>query len=219
MNTKNQTNKNENIKIMVLPTLLMMITFFVLIAGATYAYFNVTSTFIGGSSKINSSVESVGVSNLKTGNNLSLNLSRVDMMKNTNDITYYATQNGLPTTNVNNEVIATAEVKGNGIMDCSYELNVDVNGTNNMYAAFREMITKSTNQLVLNVAGVDYDLFNVTFPLTITGKLNGVKEGTSKDIFASFRIINRSNVDQSGIAGTDIELSFSVNRYTCEIVG
>ena len=179
---KEEIKKEQDLKSVIIPTLIMIITFFFLIVGATYAYFSVSTTISGGSSKINTTVESVGVSTLKTGNNLSLNLTLVDMMKNN-------------------------------------KLEVNATGTNNMYTAFQKMSTKSVDQLVLNVDGIEYDLYNVSFPLIINGTLENVQDGLPKDIVASFKIVNKSNIDQSGIAGTDIVLSFSVNEYNCEIVG
>lgn len=216
---KEEVKKEQDLKSIIIPTLIMIITFFVLIVGATYAYFSVSTSVSGGSSKINTIAETAGISTLRTGNNLSLNLTLVDMMKNNNDVTYYATVDGTPSTTENTEIIGVAEVDGNGIMNCSYELEVTTSGTNNMYTAFQNMSTKSTGQLVLNVAGIEYDLYSVTFPLNISGTLENVQEGSSKDIKASFRIVNKSNIDQSGIAGTDIVLSFSINEYKCEIVG
>ena len=225
---ENKIIKNDNVetkveikdmKTIVIPTLLMVITFFILIVGATYAYFNVSTTVSGGSTKVYTDVETVGVSTLRTGNNLSLNLTLVDMMQSSNDKVYYASLNGIPSTTEISEVIGTAEVDGNGVMKCTYELVVNSSGTKNMYTAFQNMSTKSEGQLVLNIAGIDYDLYNVTFPLSIEGTLENVKEGASKDIKASFKIVNKSDVDQSKLAGTDIILSFSVKEYECEIVG
>ena len=218
-NIKEEIKKEQDLKSVIIPTLIMIITFFFLIVGATYAYFSVSTTISGGSSKINTTVESVGVSMLKTGNNLSLNLTLVDMMKNNKDVTYYATADGVPSTTENSEIIGTAEVDGNGIMNCNYELEVNASGINNMYTAFQKMSTKSVDQLVLNVDGIEYDLYNVSFPLIINGTLENVQDGLPKDIVASFKIVNKSDIDQSGIAGTDIVLSFSVNEYNCEIVG
>lgn len=224
MSIKNQTENNitddtKDLKMLVIPTLLMVITFFLLIVGATYAYFSVSTTSNSASSSVNTKAENVGISTLKTGNNLSLNLTLVDMMQSTNDITYYATLTGTPSTSEVSEVIGTAEVDGNGVMKCDYELIVNLSGTNNMYTAFKNMSTKSVGQLVLNVSGTDYDLYNETFPLTINGTLENVKDEFPKNISASFRIVNKKDADQSKLAGTDIVISFSVNDYKCQIVG
>lgn len=223
-NTKNaaKTNSTANAKIkkdkIIIPMIIVILTFVLLIVGSAYAYFTANNS-IGGSTNINTEFESVGISKLASKNNLKLNVTLVDMMKKDNNINYYATLDGTPSTSENSEVIATASVEGNGKMNCNYELEVTVNGTNNMYEAFKNMENKSDEQLILNVDGEDYDLFNVTFPLTITGTINDLSENNSKDIKASFRIVNRKDVDQSNLANKDLTLSFNAKLFTCSLVG
>lgn len=223
-NTKNaaKTNSTANAKIkkdkIIIPMIIVILTFVLLIVGSAYAYFTANNS-IGGSTNINTEFESVGISKLASKNNLKLNVTLVDMMKKDNNINYYATLDGTPSTSENSEVIATASVEGNGKMNCNYELEVTVNGTNNMYEAFKNMENKSDEQLILNVDGEDYDLFNVTFPLTITGTINDLSENNSKDIKASFRIVNRKDIDQSNLANKDLTLSFNAKLFTCSLVG
>lgn len=219
-NTKSSTKKNTEIKKdkIIIPMIIVILTFVLLIVGSAYAYFTANNS-IGGSTNINTEFESVGISKLASKNNLKLNVTLVDMMKKDNNIDYYATLDGTPSTSENSEVIATASVEGNGKMNCNYTLEVTVNGTNNMYEAFNNMENKSAGQLILNVDGKDYDLYNVTFPLTITGTLNDLSENNSKDIKASFRIVNRKDIDQSDLANKDLTLSFNAKLFTCSLVG
>lgn len=223
-NTKNaaKTNSTANAKIkkdkIIIPVIIVILTFVLLIVGSAYAYFTANNS-IGGSTNINTEFESVGISKLASKNNLKLNVTLVDMMKKDNNINYYATLDGTPSTSENSEVIATASVEGNGKMNCNYTLEVTVNGTNNMYEAFKNMTNKSAGQLILNVDGKDYDLYNVTFPLTITGTINDLSENNSKDIKASFRIVNRKDIDQSNLANKDLTLSFNAKLFTCSLVG
>lgn len=210
------SSENKNL---IISTIIVIIMFFVLIVGATYAYFSVGITSDNAATKVNTSAESVGLSTLKTGNNLNLNLTLVDMMKKESDVAYYATVEGDPSTMEHVEIIGTAEVNGNGIMNCTYELEVNHSGTNNMLNAFNEMAGKSINQLILNIDNTDYDLFNNSFPIVVSGNLNGVEEGNPQNIMASFKIVNRSDIDQSALSGTDIKLSFTVNDFDCELVG
>lgn len=223
-NSKNaaKTNSTANAKInkdtIIIPMIIVILTFVLLIVGSAYAYFTANNS-IGGSTNINTEFESVGISKLASKNNLKLNVTLVDMMKKDNNINYYATLDGTPSTSENSEVIATASVEGNGKMNCNYTLEVTVNGTNNMYEAFKNMTNKSAGQLILNVDGKDYDLYKVTFPLTITGTINDLSENNSKDIKASFRIVNRKDIDQSNLANKDLTLSFNAKLFTCSLVG
>lgn len=220
--TKSATNAKINKKInkdtIIIPMIIVILTFVLLIVGSAYAYFTANNR-IGGSTNINTEFESVGISKLASKNNLKLNLTLVDMMKKDNNVDYYATLDGTPSTSENSEIIATASVEGNGKMNCNYTLEVTVNGTNNMYEAFKNMEKKSAGQLILNVDGIDYDLYNVTFPLTITGTIDDLSENNSKDIKASFRIVNRKDIDQSDLANKDLTLSFNAKLFTCSLVG
>lgn len=208
--------KGKETKVVV-PMIIMVFTFVVLILGSAYAYFTADNRIFG-TTNVNTEFASVSTSALKAKNNLKLNLSLVDMMKHDNNIIYYATLDGTPSTSENSEIIATATVNGNGKMDCNYTIKVNASGTNNMYTAFIDMNTKSINQLILNVAGTDYDLYNVTFPLTITGSLKNLDKDNSHDIKASFKIINRHDLDQSVLANKDVTLSFGIDSYTCSLV-
>lgn len=202
----------------IISMVIIIITFVLLIVGSTYAYFSAINT-VSGSTNIDTKFESVGIPQLESMNNLKLYLSLVDMMKQNSDVTYYATLNGTPTTSENSEVIAKTSVIGNGVMNCDYTLEVTISGTNNMYNAFSNMSDKSTGQLVLNVAGTDYDLYNVTFPLTINGTINNLSENNSQNIEASFRIVNKYDKNQSDLANKDLTLSFNAKTFKCSIVG
>lgn len=210
--------KTKETKI-IIPTLFAIIIFVFLVIGSTYAYFTMNATTTGGSTNVNFKAENVGISKLQAGNNLKLNLSLTDMMKKNNNVTYYATLDGTPSTSENSEVIAIASVEGNGTMKCNYNLGVTASGTNNMYDAFINMKNKSENQLILNVDGQDYDLYDIEFPYSITGTLNNISDGNPKNITASFRLVNRYDLDQSDLNSKDLTLSFSVISYECSIVG
>lgn len=208
----------EKEKKIIFPIIVMVFTFFVLILGSTYAYFT-TDNKASGKTNVNTEFASVGISKLAAKNNLILNLSLVNMMQQNDNIAYYATLDGVPSTSDPQISIAEASVDGNGKMNCNYIIKVNVSGTNNMYTAFTNMSTKSTNQLILNVAGTDYDLHEVTFPLTISGTIENLEENNNQNILASFRIINRKDVDQSTLANKDLTLDFSVSSYACTLVG
>ena len=208
-----------NNKSVLISVLIIVITLVILVMGAAYAYFT-NGVFIGSSkTDINTSAESVGIATLSAGKDLKISLKPKDMMQTEETIYYFATIDGIPSLQENSEVIATASVKGNGIMNCQYKLNVSVSGTNNMYDVFKNMESKSVDQLVLTLDGSKYDFFDIAFPTTISGTINGISEQNSKDIYASFMLANRSDVDQTKLKATDIKLSFSVAEFKCNIVG
>ena len=211
---------NTNIKNMVIPTALMVITLVVLALGAAYAYFTVSTSNGVSTMKVTTTVESVGIASLAHGSNLQLHLTNDDMMKKNDNIIYCATIDGVPSTEKNEVAIATASINGNGTMNCTYELLASITGEKNMYDAFQRMgKNKTSNQLILSVDGKDYDFNDTSFPSIITGTLEGLKEENTKNIMASFRVVNRSDINQSELAATDLTISFSVNKFECNIVG
>ena len=204
---------------LLIPTLLMTFTLITLVVGATYAYFKVNVTNDVSTVKVSATTDSVGIVSLSAGDDLKLELTAAQMMQMTSDTNYYATISGNPTTDENNVAIATASVEGNGTMNCEYELSTSLSGKNNMYNAFSNMTGKSAGQLVLTINDTDYDLYDTIFPVTISGTLEGLNENTSKDIMASFKVVNKRSVNQNNLAGTDLTISFSVSKFDCDIVG
>ena len=111
---------------------------FVLIFSATFAYFSVSSTNSFGSKTINATAEAIGSVALNgTNANLKLNLSAVNMMKASNDVKYWGTSDGTPSTTQNVVTIGSTQVTGVGTFNCNYTLSVTATGTNNMYTAFQ----------------------------------------------------------------------------------
>lgn len=210
---------NSNIKKALISTIIMVITFVVLIMGASYAYFSIGAANNFNTINVSGSASTVGNVALSAGKNLKLNLSAINMMQSTSDQVYYATESGSPSTTLTSLAIATAKVNGNGTMKCEYTLNASVSGTNNMYAAFQNMAGRSTGQLVLVVDGVEYDLYNTTFPTTMSGEISGINSTTSDFIMASFKVVNKSNVKQDSLAGTDLTISFTVAKFECQVIG
>ena len=209
------SEKNKNILIF----LIVIIMFIVMIVGASYAYFNSIISITSSTTNVNTEFENVGIATLNEVNNLKLNLAAPDMMEMMDDVTYYATLSGMPTQIPTSEIIATANVAGNGTMYCDYEINVSLTGTNNLYTAFKNMDEKSNNQLVLNVNGTDYDFINTDFPLTIRGRIEDLKEGINQHIKASFEITNKKEIDQSDLKAKDLTITFSVSEFKCHITG
>ena len=146
---------------------------------------------------------------------MTLNVTAEQMMKGANDITYYASASGTTTT-ATSPVIATASASGAGTYNCNYTLNVAATGTNNMYTAFQGMSTKSAGQIVLTVAGTEYD-FNTAslFPKTITGTITGVSSSSSKTLTAQLKFVNKKDINQDALQGTDIILTFTATAFTC----
>ena len=196
-------------KKVIIPTIIAIITLVTLIIGATYAYFVVGTNFADYTTSISAEAEDISSVSLEAGTSLNLNLSRVDMMKQEDDVTYYGTEVGVPTIEENIVTLATAKAMKEKSYGCNYILNVAYSG--NMKEA-----VSSEGQVILNVNGVDYDIYSTSFPLTISGTFFGINESNSKTIEGSLRLINSESIDQSAMAGTTMELTITATEFKCE---
>ncbi len=209
----------ENNRKKVIISLVIVITLmFLLLGGATYAYFVTNTRNRFGTKTITGTADATGsVALVGTNASLYLNIGRNLMAQGANDTTYWAvTTNTTPSTTQNVVTVGSTQVTGAGYYNCSYTLNVAASGTNNMYTAFQGMTGKSTGQIVLNIGGNTYD-FNTSnlFPITVNGTLNGVTSSSVQNITAEFYLKNKSNVNQSALAGKDITLTITATSFTC----
>lgn len=204
----------ENNKKVIVPTIVAIITLVMLTVGATYAYFTVSATNSFGTKTITATTPSVGSVALSTGSNLTMTLTAAQMMKQSSDVTYYASPSGATTT-ATTANIGTAKVTGSGTFTCTYSLSVTDND-NSLYDAFQSMTGKSTGQIVLTVNGTSYD-FNTAslFPKTISGTMTGLTSSASQNITAQLKFVNKTSVDQSSLAGKSITLTFTVSNFSC----
>ena len=204
----------ENSKKIIVPTIVAIVTLVMLTVGATYAYFTVSSTNNFGTKTITATTPEVGSVALSTGSNLSMTLTAAQMMKQSSDVTYYASASGATTT-ATTANIGTATVTGAGTFTCNYTLSVTDND-NSLYDAFQSMTGKSAGQIVLTVNGTAYD-FNTAslFPKTITGTMSGLTSSASQNITAQLKFVNKASVDQSSLAGKTITLTFTVSNFSC----
>jgi len=136
----------ENSKKIIVPTIVAIVTLVMLTVGATYAYFTVSATNSFGTKTITATTPEIGSVALSTGSNLSMTLTAAQMMKQSSDVTYYASASGATTT-ATTANIGTATVTGAGTFTCNYTLSVTDND-NSLYDAFQSMYGKSAEQIV-----------------------------------------------------------------------
>ncbi len=189
----------------------------VLIGASTYAYFLVSASNNFSETSATSNLGALGNVTLNSGSNLRIDISADDMAKMDSDKTYYASSSGTTETPTE-EVIGTASAVGEGIFQCTYKIKVEDKSTDSLYTAFQNMEGKSENQIVLNINGQDYD-FNTTnlFPLTITDKFVNLTKDKVKNITASFRVINKKDINQTGLANKDINLNVKIESIDCTV--
>jgi len=197
----------EKNKILI-PTIFAVITLVVVTFGATYAYFTVTAKNDFGTKTIEAKTPDVGSVALSTGSNLYLNLSRSNMTQ-ANVGTYYAVSDsaGIATTTETTVNIGTATVSGEGTFTCTYKLSIVQEGT------LKEALTIA-NTAILNVNGINYDVYSTSFPLTIDGTMTGLLDGSPQNITAQFKFVN-TNTSQNELKNKNITIKFSVSDFDC----
>ena len=191
-----------------------------LVVGASYAYFAVTTINNFGTSTINATAGGIGTVTLDGSNaSLSMSLTAVDMVQGNDDITYYASASG-KTTTPTTVTLGTASVSptsDTNYYHCTYTLNVTHTGSTDMYTVFSSAANKSDGQIILTINGEDYDFYD-GWPTSneVSGEFY-IKGTQTKDITAGFRIINDSDINQNYLAGSDIQISISLknNTFSC----
>lgn len=199
------------------PSIIAIITLIILVSGATYAYMTVSTVNNSKTITGTATYPPMGAVAISSGTNLSLQLTRPLLMKMDTNKTYYATTNGTPSETQTAPAIGVITVTGPGTFTCYYTLQVNMTGT--LYDAFKNMNTKSDNQLILTINGQDYD-FNSTTDFvngfSITGSFSGLTQSSPKDITAQFRFVNRSDVIQDALADKNVTFTFTVPSFRCD---
>ena len=211
-------------KQVVMPTIIAVAALVSLVVGATYAYFSVSGTNSYGTKTITAEAAQVGSVALTSGSNLTLNLTRAQMMKKSSDTSYYASASGVTTTETS-PIIATATVTGEGTFRCNYTITITASATNNMYTAFQNSANKSTGQIILTVNGTQIDFYTANlFPsnkITYSGTISGITSSTAladRSLSAQLKFVNKNGVIQDDLQNTDITLTFSATAFSCEAV-
>lgn len=207
-------------KKMLFYTILIIGLLIVLVTGATYAYFNVP--FTRATETVKAIVEGPpdGSVVITSGEVLSLNMERAGMMQQDADKTFYATTttNGKPAEEQSEmPVVATATAIGDYTFNCDYKLHVTMEG--NMYDTFQTLEDKSEGQIVLTVADKEYDFANSTELKTgfdVTGKISNLSSSKPQTINAQFKIVNKTDKNQTDLKGTNVKFNFSIVEFTCK---
>ncbi len=222
----------DNRKKVVAPLIIGILCMFILLGGATYAYFVTNTTNSFGTKTITGQADATGsVALIGTNASLYLNLDRTLMAQGANDTTYWAvTTNTTPSTTQNVVTVGSTSVNGAGYFNCNYTLNVAASGTNNMYTAFQGMSGKSERQIFAFLGdeyfiatggnygnGLFLDFYTANlFPSTFTGHIKGISANNPGELYGIMTINNSSPINQTALAGTDIIITATVTSFTCK---
>lgn len=235
--------KNEKV---LLPSIIAVLTLIVLVAGATYAYFAVAVNQSGFSTRtVSASAADVGTVVIQSGGNLRLAVSAADMMNPASaDKPYYAVlktnenQSVVPTRSESQvaPTIATVSTTSSNTFTCTVNLVISYdNNDHGMITALTGMTSPepTTGQLLLKIndQATPFDLFteftgHTSFNTSVT--LTGITTGTSRDITAELKLVNKYGNDgnlvansQNDLANTSMTLNIDLaqtNGITCTAV-
>lgn len=204
------------------------VTLLTLIVGATYAYFTINSTNSFGTKNLSAEIEDMADNAIliQENNTLSLNVSRIQMSETNKGAWYYASGSAIPAN------IGKITVDGEGSYLCTYQINVTKSATNDLYAAFKGMDTKSKNQIYFQINDNIYDFDHYRyyfdeydiwmyeeadlFPVTYSGTSYGITKDNPGYITANIAILN-GDINQDALKGKDITLTFNISDFKCEI--
>ena len=119
----------ENKKKTIVPIIIGVTLLVILVAGATYAYFQASNT-ASGTTNVEASTEKIGtVVVTNPTENLYMKLSAYDMQESKAGTTYYATNDSSKSyeTVGQNHVLSTATISGgeeDTVYNCTYKLNI-----------------------------------------------------------------------------------------------
>lgn len=220
MNSNIKNKKKAMVTLMIGALVLL-----VLIFSATYAYFNVGTSDNFGTTSIKAGAAQVGNVALTSGSNLTLNLTRDQMMQKSSDTSYYASANGTTTTETS-PIMATATVTGEGTYSCNYTLTIAKSATNDLYNSFQSWSGKTDNQIVLKIGDQVYDfntpnMFDSNNRLTYSGTFNGITSSTAvslRSLTAQLKFVNKNALVQDALQGKDITLTFTASEFNCMVI-
>jgi len=211
-------------KKIIVPTIVAVATLILLVFGATYAYFTVTSTNSFGTKELNATVEDMAdaVVLKQIEEELSLNVTRVQMSEENQYTTYSTSGNWYPAN------IAELSVSGEGIYKCDYKVTVTKSSSsteNDLYKAVQD--SGRCFDVLLNINSYrhpaddylpgNYDFCKSNlFPVTYSDTIYNISKDNPKYIASNIQIWNNDK-NQNYLKGKDITLTYSISDFECEL--
>lgn len=212
-------NKRKKTRVLVVAVLAL----FVLVLGATYAYFEATTISNFGTTNIYADTGGIGTVVIEgVDAQLRLNLTANELSENMAGSSFFATEDGTPVTHNHEEtlgVISVTPSTDTNRYKCTYKVNVTHSGTNDMYNKFTNNYTnKSADQIKLILNGKRYD-WNSGMPTEIQEEFY-IYGGETKSITGGLQFINSRTINQAEITGTDILINLEIkpNSLSCTVV-
>jgi len=227
----------ENNKKILIPTIVAVATLVLLVFGATYAYFTVGSTNNFGTKELNATLEDMADAVVleQLENELSLDVTRVQMSEANAGTTYYASGSSIPTN------IAKISTTGEGIFKCTYKITITKSASSEENDLYKNIIYHGyENTAYLQVNMFEYQFYDPhycsegcandectefmyfceelpsEFPITYNGSTYGITKDSPQYITTNLAIKNK-NYNQSALKGNDITLTYNISNFECNL--
>ena len=193
-----------------------LMTLLVFVVGATYAYFQVSTTNNVSSSSVTGTAKNFGTVSLTTNTSkLYLNFNNNEMSTDYAGTTYYANSNssGTPLTTNPNYTLATASLTdGEFALDCDYSFTVT--------ASVNTAITDgSDSDVKITIGNTTLTLKELTASsngVTVNGNIKNLVTGTNQTIGVSSSVTN-SNANQNSLMGNSYTISIAKPSISCDL--
>lgn len=213
--------KETDYRRIIIPVIAAVVALIAITIGATYAYFQVTTSSNVTNSTVNATTAPVSSVALSGGNKtISMNITAAQMMASGADKTFYAPSTGsIPVESPSNIIVGTAIQTGVGNNSCTYTITITPS-VYTLYTAFSTMQGKAANQIVLTVGNqtIDFSANNFGTTFTKTGNLTTTGADTY-NITANFKFVNSNTINQNALADKTETFTVGISDLKCTTTG
>jgi len=207
----------ENKKKTLVPIIIGVTILVILVAGATYAYFQASNS-ASGTTNVETSTEKIGtVVVTNPTENLYMKLSAYDMQESKAGTSYYATNDSSKSyeTELSNYTISSYSISGgeeDTVYNCTYKLNI----TKPSQILAGDMSLKlQLNGATINGSNLlDIDLANVSSTYTVTFSATGNTSGT---LVTGGIVFNNTSSEQNHLVGQTLSTVITNSDLDCEV--
>jgi len=207
----------ENKKKTLVPIIIGVTLLVILVAGATYAYFQASNT-ASGTTNVEAQTEKIGtVVVTNPTENLYMKLSAYDMQESKAGTSYYATNDSSKSyeTELSNYTISSYSISGgqeDTVYNCTYKLNITK--PSQILAGDMSLKLQLNGATINGSSSLDVDLANVSSSYTVTFSATGNTSGT---LVSGGIVFNNTISEQNHLVGQTLSTVITNSELDCDV--
>jgi len=207
----------ENKKKTLVPIIIGVTVLVILVAGATYAYFQASNT-ASGTTNVEASTEKIGtVVVTNPTENLYMKLSAYDMQESKAGTSYYATNDSSKSyeTELSNYTISSYSITGgeeDTVYNCTYKLSITK--PSQILAGDMSLKLQLNGATINGSSSLDVDLANVLSTYTVTFSATGNSSGT---LVTGGIVFNNTTSEQNHLVGQTLSTVITNSELDCSV--